>query len=165
MPLEGDAGQERSGARDRSMLTMWIEAYCHDVRHIDLAALPTWLFCIFAAAGWGILFGVLFRMMPPPIRRAWFRQVAFASVLVLGPLVLAHNRAALWFCAVGFTLCSLPLLWMGKLPADMPSAQGPAVRRHPQYAQVARRGRIAGVAMGVLTIAMVVLTLIYVRGL
>lgn len=144
---------------------MWDEAYCHDVRHVDLAAVPTWLLCVFAAAGWGILFGLLLRAMPPPLRRAWARQVAFASVLIFGLLFLVHNRAALWFCAVGFTLCSLPVLWMGKLPSDMPHAQDPAVRQHPQYVQVARRGRIAGVAMVVLAIAMVALSLIYVRGL
>jgi hypothetical protein len=145
---------------------VWNEAYCREVRHVDLAPVPTCLFWILAVAGYGTVSGVLFWMMPPPLRRAWGRRVAFGSVVVFGPPIRAHDpRAALWFCAMGFAVSSLSLLWMGKLPADMPSAQDPACRSHPQYAQVARRGRIVGVAIVVLTIALVVLTLIYVRGL
>jgi hypothetical protein len=54
---------------------------------------------------------------------------------------------------------------MGQLPADMPSANDPACRLHPEYPRVARRGLIAGVAITGVTITMATLTVVYVRGL
>lgn len=72
------------------------------MRTIDLAPVPTWLLWIFAAAGYGLLLGVLARMMLPVLRRAWGKRVAFATVAVFGPLALAHDpRPALWFLRCG----------------------------------------------------------------
>jgi hypothetical protein len=56
----------------------------------------------------------------------------------------------------GFAVAALPLFWMGKLPADMPLAGEPGLGRHPDYRRIARRGRIAGLALVVLEIAWIV---------
>lgn len=53
----------------------------------------------------------------------------------------------------GFAVAALPLLWMGKLPADMPLAGESGLGRHPDYRRIVRRGRIAAVALVVLEIA------------
>lgn len=53
---------------------------------------------------------------------------------------------------------------MGKLPADMPSAKDPACRLHPEYPCVARRGRVAGMAVIGVTITIVALSVVRVRG-
>lgn len=136
------------------------------MRAIDLASVPTWLLWIFAAAGYAFLLAVLGRMMPPTLRSAWAKRIVFVTVVAFGPLAFAHDpRWVLWFCAVGFAADALPLLWMGKVPADMPSAKNPECRHHPEYPRVARRGRIAGVVIVGVTISIVTLTAVSVRGL
>jgi hypothetical protein len=53
---------------------------------------------------------------------------------------------------------------MGRLPSDMPSAQDPAIREHPQFKKYERRGFAAGIAIALLLLAMVVLTEVFVEG-
>lgn len=87
------------------------------------------------------------------------------ALFVMAAPLSRDPRAALWFGAVGFPAASFPLLWVGRLPADMPPAWDPRVRQHPRYAEVARWGRIAGLAIAVLAVTEVVLSAVFVRGL
>ncbi|MFJ5922307.1 hypothetical protein ACIQF6_06795 [Kitasatospora sp. NPDC092948] len=97
--------------------------------------------------------------MAPARRR---RAVALRNI---GPAIVFYSAAALlnrqtrtilFVGAIGFLLAAGPLRWMGKIPEDMPSARDPEVRLHPQYKQVARRGRIAGIAIGLAELVMAV---------
>ncbi|MBY8882609.1 hypothetical protein [Actinacidiphila acidipaludis] len=134
---------------------------------IDLQTVPTWLLWISATVGLGAFVAALFRMMPPALRRRGPGvSVWTAAALFMAASALSRNpRGALWFGAIGFLMTSLPLLWMGRLPADMPSAKDPRARQHPQYGEVARRGRIAGLAILVLVVAETALSVAFVRGL
>lgn len=134
---------------------------------VDIQAVPTWILWIFAATTLGLFVAVLFRMMPAALRRRGpGRAVGLgAAVFVAATAVSRDSRGALWFGAIGFLVASFPLLWMGKLPADMPPASDPAVYRHPQYKEIARRGRIAGLAIVVLAVTEVALSVALVRGL
>ncbi|WP_329568472.1 hypothetical protein [Kitasatospora sp. NBC_01266] len=82
-------------------------------------------------------------------------------------MAIGHSsKGSLWFGASIFTLAAIPLLWMGKLPADLPSAKDPAARRrHPQYRELERRGRIAGVGMILLIVLDIALSVALIRGL
>ena len=131
---------------------------------IDLRTIPMWAFWGFAAVGLGALVGVLFWMMPPLLRRGEGRQSVLVGLgLFLVILARSHSRGSLLFTAILCGLAALPLLWMGRMPADMPSARDPAIKEHPQYRAVARRGRIAAVAMFGLLVTAFVLAERYVR--
>jgi hypothetical protein len=132
---------------------------------IDLRSFPVWSFWIFALVGIATLFGVVLRILPAGLRR---------RLLTIAPVCLAlfsaragfsgDTRTVLWFAGV-VGIASLMILSMGQMPADMPPATDPACRRHPQYAAVARRGKIAAAAFIVVAIGLVTLSLIFVRGL
>jgi len=131
---------------------------------IDLRTLPVWAFWGLAALGIGLLVAVLFWMMPPPLRRGEGRRsVLVALGLLLVILARSSSRGTLWYAAVLCGVTALPLLWMGRLPADMPSARDPAIREHPRYPEFARRGRIVSVAIFALLALAVFLTMRYVR--
>jgi hypothetical protein len=116
---------------------------------MDLTTWPTWLLWGWALLGAATLTAVLFWIMPPRLRRAeGGRSVALGIGLFVVFTALAGSpRSVLWFAGGGFLVAAVPLLWMGRLPADMPSAKDPAARSHPSYDAVARRGRIAGIAI------------------
>jgi hypothetical protein len=137
------------------------------LRLIDLTRVPTWAFWALAITGNVIFAAVMFRIAQMPRRtRVAGQTFALFGVVIVGPAVSSHDpRMVLWFTALGLGVCSLPLLGIGRLPADMPDARDPACRRHPQYDEVARRGRAAGIALCVLIVAMMPLSVIFVRGL
>lgn len=116
---------------------------------MDLTTWPTWLLWGWALLGAAALTAVLFWIMPPRLRRAeGGRSVALGIGLFIVFTALAGSpRSVLWLAGGGFLVAAAPLLWMGRLPADMPSARDPAARAHPSYDVVARRGRIAGIAI------------------
>ncbi|GAA2583917.1 hypothetical protein GCM10010435_72140 [Winogradskya consettensis] len=99
--------------------------------------------------GTALLAAGLFRMTPPYRRRRSMtgRILPATTGPSFGQLVLGGG---------GFVVAALPLFWMGKLPADMPSSKDPGIDAHPDYARVARRGRIAGVAISILEIAWII---------
>jgi Mn2+/Fe2+ NRAMP family transporter len=97
-------------------------------------AVPVWELCLIAAAAVTFMVGALYWMMPPPLRRSRSALSPAAAVLLLVAWVATSRdpHAALWFTAVCSAVVPIPLLWMGPLPHDMPSARDPACRRHPQ---------------------------------
>lgn len=117
-----------------------------------------------ALTGTGALAAALFWMRPPPLRsREGGPAVALGLGLILIPAVLRHDPATLWFVGAGCALVALPLLWMGRLPADMPSGRDPRSRAHPRYREVARRGRIAGIAIAASEIAWIVAFFVFIE--
>jgi hypothetical protein len=117
--------------------------------------MPVWLAWVIGIGGTVLLAAVLFRMAPPVRRREVMTQrvlPALGLFLVLAGIA-GPSSGQLVLGGGGFVVAALPLFWMGKLPADMPLAGESGVGRHPDYRRIARRGRIAGVALVVLEIA------------
>jgi hypothetical protein len=132
---------------------------------LNLAAVPLWALWVFALIGLACLFGVALWILPPRLRRRYPAVILLAIALFVARAALARDpRAVLWFGGVLGIGC-LVLLSMGQMPADMPSARDPAVREHPLYPAIARRGRIAGIAMVIVAATLVVLSAVFVRGL
>lgn len=131
---------------------------------LDLQSVPLWALWVLAGLGVGIFAGVAFWMMPPALRRGEGTVSVAAGIAVFLAVGLCASRPVLWLGALGFAVAAVPLLWMGRLPRDMPSARDPASRQHPEYSQTARRGRVAGLAIVVLEVCVIVLSAIYVRG-
>lgn len=133
---------------------------------LNLQALPVWSVWLGAILGTAFFSYALFHMMPPLLRKrqpGW--SVVLALLLFFAVAGFSNNyRTILWFGGTGFFVLSFPLLWMGKLPADMPSARDPRVCQHPRYKEIVRRGRITGATMVILVIIQVTLSAIYVRG-
>lgn len=137
------------------------------LRLLNIDRLPVAALWAIALAGLAIIAGTLFWIMPAPLRRgSGGRSVAAGAVaFIVMVALLGHPRAALWFGGVGFTLSSLPLLWMGRLPADMPDSRDPAIHQYPGYPQIRRRGRIAGAAIGVLVLVTLIGSSLLVAGI
>ena len=132
---------------------------------IDLRSFPVWSLWIFALVGIATLFGVAIRILPPRLRRRYLTIALVCLALFSARAASSRDtRTVLWFAGV-VGIASLAILSMGQMPADMPPATDPACRLHPQYAAVARRGRIAGSAFIAMVIGLVTLSLIFVRGL
>lgn len=135
---------------------------------IDLAALPSWVLPLAAAAGWAAILGTLYWIMPTAVRRTpdgWSPLLAAAGYVAVAA-GSGWSRGTLWFAAVGWLAVVPPLLLLlGRLPDDLPSARDPRVRLHPQYAEVAARGRRAGVVIVVLVVLLMIGTITSVRGL
>lgn len=132
---------------------------------LNLATLPLWALWVFALIGLMCLFGVVLWILPPRLRRRYPAVALLAIALFSGDAALARDpRPVLWFGGLIGIGC-LVLLSMGRMPADMPSARDPAVRQHPLFPAVARRGRIAGIALIIVAVTLVVLSAVFVRGL
>ena len=135
---------------------------------IDLAALPSWVLPVAAATGGTAIVATLYWIMPTAVRRTpegWSPLLAAAGFVVMAASS-GWSRGTLWFAAVGWVAVVPPLLLLlGRLPDDMPSARDPRIRLHPQYPEVAARGRRAGLAMLALVILLVIGTVTSVRGL
>ena len=134
---------------------------------IDLAALPSWVLPVAAAAGWTAIVATLYWIMPTAVRRTsdGWTPLLGAALYVLFAALSGWSREVLWFAAVGWIAVVPPLLLLlGRLPDDMPSARDPRVYQHPQYAEVAARGRRAGFAMVALLAVLFVATAAFVRG-
>ena len=134
---------------------------------LDLSGTPVWALWLFAIVGSSVFASVLFWIMPPALRKgSGLRSVlSGAAFFFVAAAVSGGSRAILWYGAVGFVAVSVPIFFIGKLPTDMPSARDPSSRRHPQFKKFEGRGRIAGMAIILLIIVMVILTQIFVRGL
>lgn len=135
---------------------------------IDLAALPSWVLPVAAAAGWTAIVVTLYWIMPTAVRRTsdGWSPLLGAALYVLFAALSGWSREVLWFAAVGWIAVVPPLLLLlGRLPDDLPSARDPRIRLHPQYPEVAARGRRAGLAMLALVVLLVIGTITSVRGL
>ncbi|GAA2614576.1 hypothetical protein [Paractinoplanes durhamensis] len=116
---------------------------------------PVWLAWVVAVGGAALMIGTVYWMTPPYRRRQTVTQHLSPAVglLVVVLAIGRRNSGQLLLGGGVLAVAALPLFWMGKLPADMPSSQDRSIGRHPEYLRVARRGRIAGVAIVVLEIA------------
>jgi hypothetical protein len=113
---------------------------------------PAWAAML---GGTALFLGAVYWVTPPYRRRRTLTRrllPAFGAFLVYSATV-GRGPEQLVLAGGGLAVGALPLLWMGKLPADMPSARDRTIGRHPGYLRIARRGRIAGVAIVVLEIA------------
>lgn len=128
--------------------------------------MPLWACWLVALAGSGVFAAVLFWMMPPPLRRGRpGASVVFAIILFLAWAGTSREAClSLFMGGVGLFVAALPLAWMGRLPADMPSARDRAVRSHPRYREIARRGRIAGIGIVVLEILVIIFSVRFFSG-
>jgi hypothetical protein len=135
-------------------------------RALDLSGLPLWVFWLWAILGFICLVGAVLRILPSAVRKSsGYASALVGAVVFFGWAALSHgSHAVLWYGAVGSLLSALPILCMGRLPSDMPSAQDPAIREHPQFKKYERRGFAAGIAIALLLLAMVVLTEVFVEG-
>jgi hypothetical protein len=132
---------------------------------LDLATLPLWALWVFALLGLACVFGVALWILPPRLRRQYPALILLGTALFCARAAVSRDpRGVLWFGGLLGIAC-LSLMSMGQMPADMPSARDPAVRAHPLYPVVARRGRIAAIGMVIVVVALVVLSVIFVRGL
>jgi hypothetical protein len=132
---------------------------------IDLQSVPIWSLWIFGLVGIAMLLGVVVRILPNRLRRRYLAFALLGFALFSARAAFSRDaRTVLFFAGVG-GIASLAILSMGQMPADMPPATDPACRLHPQYAAVARRGRIAGTAFIALATGLGTLSLIFVRGL
>jgi hypothetical protein len=131
---------------------------------LDLATVPIWALWIFAVVGLTCIFGAALWILPPRLRRRYPAVILFGTALFCTRAAVSRDpRGVLWFGGLLGMAC-LTLLSMGQMPADMPSARDPAVREHPLYSVVARRGRIAGISLVIAVVALVVLSVVFVRG-
>lgn len=129
---------------------------------IELASLPVPALAASAAVGCLAVVVVLLRVMP-----RWQHAAIIRKNLVPGIGLLAvfsiFSRIVLWYGAVLTVPMALAVLLMGKLPEDLPRSTDPAIRKHPQYAAIRRRGIAASVAVMTVIIGGVVLTAVFVR--
>jgi|EndMetStandDraft_7_1072992.scaffolds.fasta_scaffold115569_2 hypothetical protein len=133
---------------------------------IDVAHVPEWILWILACLALSIFAGSVLRVLAPAVRRGrGVRSVAVGAAIFLVWAALSRSpREVLLVGSTGFFTSALPLLWMGPLPADMPSAKDPAVRQHPRYKEVQRRGKIAGFAIVFLSLGSIILAQLLFRG-
>jgi len=116
---------------------------------------PEWLSWVAGIGGAALLGGAVLWMTPPYRRQRTMTQrlLPALGLFVVYAATAGRSSGQLVLAGGGLAVAALPLFWMGKLPADMPSSRDRGVGRHPDYLRVARRGRIAGLAIVVLEIA------------
>jgi hypothetical protein len=126
---------------------------------LDLSGTPSWLFGCLAGVTALAFLATVFWIMPSRFRRgAPGRSVGIAGLLLTSQLLVQWNRpGSLWIATLVLAPWVPPLLWLGKLPPDMPAAADPSVAAHPMYREIHRRGRRAGLAgLGMLLVTLVV---------
>lgn len=125
---------------------------------ISLTPLPNWSLWAFALVGIAAAFAAIARILPRHLRRRQPVLLLAMIASVIAQVMKSHSpRTALWFIGLIALGWAVPLAWMGPMPADMPSARDPVARaHHPQYAVIARRGRIATLAAIVLCVVLAV---------
>jgi hypothetical protein len=132
---------------------------------LDVTSIPGWLLWLGALAAMLVFFAAILRIIPPTRKMMVARRLLLIGVLVFVFPVASEARAhaILFFAVVVFLPASIPLLWYGPMPADMPLATDPSVRRHPRYPEFARRGRIAGVLIVGWVVVVIVVGALLVR--
>jgi hypothetical protein len=122
---------------------------------LGAGGLPVWLAWAIAIGGSALLTAALFWMTPAYRRRSTMTQRVLPGlgIFLVFAAIAGPSSGQLVLGGGIFAVGALPLFWMGKLPADMPSSRNRSIGRHPDYLRVARRGRIAGFAIVVLEIA------------
>ena len=131
---------------------------------VDLSGLPDWGFLLAAFASTAVFLSASWWVSSPPARRHLTVGPGVAVVLFVVCLVRSlHDRPMLWFTTICCTALAAWLVWMGPMPPDMPGATDPECRLHPDYARVARRGRIAGLAWVATSAVLVIATLVWVK--
>ncbi|ACU69968.1 hypothetical protein Caci_1042 [Catenulispora acidiphila DSM 44928] len=132
------------------------------VSHIELSSVPVAALIISAAVGCLAVAVVVLRVVP-----TWQRAQIVRNNLAPGVGLLAviafFSRKMLWYEAVVLLPMALAVLLMGKLPEDLPRSTDPAIREHPQYPAIRRRGIAASVAVMVVIFGGAILTAVFVR--
>jgi Zn-dependent protease with chaperone function len=132
---------------------------------MSVSAFPVWSLALVALAGLACFFGAVLRVLPPTLRVRYPRVMALLTALFLLPVVAGRDpRGLLWLTGVAGFGMAVTMWWMGPMPADMVPARGAARYRHPQYAAVARRGRIAGLAGLALSAGLCLLSVLFISG-
>jgi hypothetical protein len=132
---------------------------------LDLATMPVWALWVFALTGLACVGGVAVWSLAPRLRQPHVAVILLGAALFCARAATARDpRAVLWMGGLLGIGIGLALLLMGRMPADMPSAQDPAVRKHPLYPVVVRRARIAGIGMVIAVVTLSVLSVLFVRG-
>ena len=130
--------------------------------HIELSAVPISVLIALAAVGCAAMVGVVLYVMPK-----WQRAQIIRNNLAPGIALLAvgsaFSRIVLWYTAVILLPMALAVLVMGKLPEDLPRSTDPAIRDHPRYPMIRRRGIADSIAVMTVILAGVILTAIMVR--
>jgi len=129
---------------------------------VGVNEIPLPLLLTLAMAGGGLLLGVLYWMLPPPVRD-WRRSALLLAMVIAWSGVNRDSRIALLITALGGVFGTLPMLWMGKIPADMPSAKDPRIGLHPRYGEIRRRGLIAGLSFCVIQLLVIVVVAVVSR--
>jgi hypothetical protein len=125
---------------------------------MDLRSVPAVVAWVVAIAGMGLLVAVLYWMRAPAVRspRRAVPIGIFFVVMLIGAGVRSADRPTLLLSGGGLAVAALPLPFIGRLPADVPSRRYPTIEEHPRYPQLYRRGIIAGLAVVVLEITWIV---------
>jgi hypothetical protein len=93
---------------------------------------------------------------PPAPGAGVARILPGLGIFVVFAALFTPSGSQLLLGGGGFAVAALPLLWMGKLPADLPHFNDPNIYRHRDYDRIYRRGLIAGFGLVALEIAWIV---------
>lgn len=129
---------------------------------IELASIPVPVLAASAAVGCLAVTVVLLRVMPKWQHAEIIRRNVVPGIALLA-VISVFSRIVLWYGAVLTLPMALAVLLMGKLPEDLPRSTDPAIRKHPQWAAIRRRGIAASVAVMTVIFGGVVLTAVFVR--
>lgn len=134
---------------------------------VDLADASAPLLWVAAGGGLLAVTGLLFWIMPLRERLGLpGLQVALGmGGVAVAALLSRGSRGVLWFIAVGSLLALPMLMYVGRLPADMPPAWDPRSRSHPEYQRLAARGRLAGGVYVTALLAAMIASAFFVRGI
>jgi len=130
--------------------------------HIKLSSIPIPVLVALAAVGFLAVGAVLLYIMPKWQHGQILRK-NLAPGLALFAVSSFFSRIVLWYGAVIFLPMALAVLVIGKLPEDLPESTDPAIRDHPQYPAIRRRGIAASIAVMAVILGGAVVTAVVVR--
>ncbi|WP_370369021.1 hypothetical protein [Catenulispora sp. GP43] len=130
--------------------------------HVELSAVPIAALIALAAVGCAAVVGVVLYVMPK-WQRAQIIRNNLAPGIALLAVVSTFSRIVLWYAAVILLPMALTVLVMGRLPEDLPRSTDPAIRDHPGYPMIRRRGIAASIALLTVILAGVIMTAVMVR--
>ena len=118
---------------------------------IDLSGVPSWALKLAAVASQALMLVTILRILPwrRPGGPSWVDPLV--GVVWLGFLAFgATARSTLLFAILAAWSTALPVMWLGRSPADMTSMK-PRPGLPPRHQLYLRRLRLAATAVAVLT--------------